>query len=77
MLRILQEGDLRCKTEKSTTFLHESVHHNLPAAFVAKLFSLDAPLEERDAMGLTARELAQKHNKPDIVQVGSRSVYYV
>ncbi|XP_067937745.1 uncharacterized protein [Watersipora subatra] len=69
MLRILQEGDLRCKTEDSTTFLHESVKYSLPAQFVAKLFSLDVPLEERDNMGFTARECALKANKLDLVQV--------
>ena len=70
MLRILQEGDLRCKTERSTTFLHESVRFSLPPIFVSKLFSLDVPLEERDADGFTARECALAANAHDLVQVG-------
>ena len=69
MLRILQEGDLRCKTENSTTFLHESVKHGLPPVFVARLFSLDCPLEEREEGGLTARQLAVRAGNQLLVQV--------
>jgi len=69
LLRILQDGDLRCKTEHSTTFLHESVKYNLPAQFVAKLLTLDVPIEERDRNALTARELALKNNRHELVQV--------
>lgn len=69
MLRILQEGDLRCKTEDATTFLHESVRYALPPVFVARLFSLDCPLEEREKDGLTARQLAVRAGNQPLVQV--------
>lgn len=75
MLRILQEGDLRCKTENSTTFLHESVKYALPPVFVSRLFSLDCPIEERDGEGLTPRQLAVNASNPQLVQVTDKAVW--
>lgn len=75
MLRILQEGDLRCKTENATTFLHESVKFALPPVFVARLFSLDCPLEERDGEGLTARQMAVRSANQQLVQVSSALLF--
>jgi len=70
VIRILEGGDLRCKTEMGATMLHESVRFNLPADFVRKLFELDVPIEERDFNGFTARELAIQLGKTQLVPVG-------
>lgn len=69
MLRILENSDLRCKTEKATTFLHESVKRCLPPLFIERLLTLGVPLEEREHLGHTARELAVKQGSNDLVRV--------
>lgn len=71
MLRILENGDLRCKTEYSTTFLHESVKHDLPAQFVEKILTLGVPLEEREEDGYTARDMAAMKGNIALVHVST------
>lgn len=69
ILRILDNADLRCKTEFGTTFLHESVKHNLPAQFVSRLLQLGVSLEERELHGFTARELAEQKGYTHLMMV--------
>lgn len=69
ILRILDNADLRCKTQASTTFLHESVKHNLPAQFVSRLLQLGVAIEEREVFGFTARELAEQKGYTHLVMV--------
>lgn len=67
ILRVFQGSDLTARDTEGSTILHVAVIHNTSENIFKNLMAYGADVSARDSKGRTARDLAEKLQKPSFV----------
>ena len=67
ILRVFQGSDLTARDNEGSTILHVAVIHNTSENIFKNLMAYGADVSARDSKGRTARDLAEKLQKPSFV----------